>query len=40
MYTASSSGAPKNIIYGTTELVTADEFLRQLNVLGKKQFGF
>jgi len=37
---ASSTGAPKNIIYGTTELVTASEFLRQLNALGTKQYGF
>ncbi|KAJ1492912.1 hypothetical protein T484DRAFT_1769691 [Baffinella frigidus] len=28
----------KNIIYGTTELVTAAEFLRQLSVLGAKKF--
>ena len=34
------AGASKNVIYGTTELVTASEFLRQLNVLGKKQYGF
>jgi hypothetical protein len=30
----------KNVIYGTTELVSAQEFLRQLNVLGTRKFGF
>mmetsp|Transcript_17578 Transcript_17578/g.27192 ORF Transcript_17578/g.27192 Transcript_17578/m.27192 type:complete len:94 (-) Transcript_17578:74-355(-) len=29
----------KNIIYGTTEMVSSSEFLRQLSVLGGKRFG-
>ncbi len=37
---AAASGGAKNVIYGTTELVSAHEFLRQLNVLGTRQFGF
>ncbi|EKX34589.1 Sec1 family domain-containing protein 1A [Guillardia theta CCMP2712] len=28
----------KNVVYGSTELVTASEFLQQLNALGKKKF--
>eukprot|EP00802_Teleaulax_amphioxeia_P032448 Tamp_36481.p1 GENE.Tamp_36481~~Tamp_36481.p1 ORF type:complete len:132 (+),score=21.61 Tamp_36481:3-398(+) len=35
-----ASSGTKNVIYGTTELVSANEFLRQLNVLGSRQFGF
>lgn len=32
------SATAKNIIYGSTELVTASEFLRQLSALGGKRF--
>lgn len=32
------SQTPRNIIYGSTELVTASDFLRQLTELGGKRF--